>query len=90
MSKYTDITLGNCLLGERAAACLLVLMTGERGARAYYQSPTPLAEYGYYYESIVDRWIAFDNRAGTCYIEHYATEHEAKEALADGTELLAA
>lgn len=90
MGRYTEIPLHGCLIGDQAAACLLRLVMGERGARTYYESPTPLAEYGYYYDSNLCRWIAFDNRASVCFIQEYRTEQEAREALTDGTELLAA
>ena len=78
-------TLGGCLTGEQAAAALIRLMEGEKGSRSYRQSGEL---YGYYYETALRLWVAFDNRAGSCFIQTYANETSAKEALYDDYELL--
>lgn len=80
--------LNGCLLGDRAAACLMRMMVGEGEARAYREASALAGEYGYYYEPLLKEWIAFDNRGGTCWVDTYGKEKEAKEALRDGDELL--
>ena len=47
-------------------------------------------EYGYYYEPRIRKWITFDNRMGTFYVEICDTDREAEQLLTDGNGLLAA
>ena len=58
MKKHT-LTIG-CLLGDQAAACLMRLITGEKGSRGYTYSCGE--EYGYFYDPFLKKWMAFDNR----------------------------
>lgn len=84
--RYT-LTIG-CLLGDQAAACLMNLITGEKGSRNYTFAPG--CEYGYYYEPRCKRWIVFDNRHNTCLVELCNTDAEAEAFLYDETDLFAA
>ena len=69
-------TAKSCLLGDQAAACFFHLARGN--------------EYGYYYEPRIRKWITFDNRMGTFYVEICDTDREAEQLLTDGNGLLAA
>lgn len=46
--------------------------------------PTSPADKGYYLDT--DRWVAFDNTQGECFVEDFATEAEAK-AWVEGKEV---
>lgn len=86
--KRCTLTLG-CLLGDQAAACLMRLLSGEKGSRNYTFSSG--SEYGYYYEPRCRRWIVFDNRHSTCLMELCNTDKEAEAFLYDdSTDLFAA
>ena len=51
MKKHT-LTIG-CLLGDQAAACLMRLITGEKGSRGYTYSCGE--EYGYFYDPFLKK-----------------------------------
>ena len=51
MKKHT-LTIG-CLLGDQAAACLMRLITGEKGSRGYTYSCGE--EYGYFYDPVSEK-----------------------------------
>ena len=81
-------TIDGILLGDAAAACFYHLVAGEKGSRNYEHARCN--EYGYFYEPFIRKWIAFDNRAGGCYVEVCNSSKEAEKLLRDGEELLAA
>lgn len=85
--KRCTLTIG-CLLGDQAAACLMRLITGEKGSRGY--TFTSGCEFGYYYEPRFRQWIAFDNRHNTCLVEVCKTDHDAEAFLYDDGALFAA
>ena len=72
----------------QAAACLMRLITGERGSRSYTYSCGE--EYGYFYDPFLKKWMAFDNRHNTCLVEQCNTSKEAENFLYDDTGLFAA
>lgn len=84
----SSFILGGILLGDAAAACFYHLIAGERGSRNYTYARCN--EYGYFYEPFIHKWIAFDNRAGECYVEVCDSSREAEKLLKDGEELLVA
>ena len=86
MKKHT-LTIG-CLLGDQAAACLMRLITGEKGSRGSTYSCGE--EYGYFYDPFLKKWMAFDNRHNTCLVEQCNTSKEAENFLYDDTGLFAA
>lgn len=83
-----SFTLNGLLLGDAAAACFYHLIAGEKGSRNYEYARGN--EYGYFFEPFIHRWIAFDNRAGECYVEVCESSKEAEKLLRNGEELLAA
>ena len=81
-------TAKSCLLGDQAAACFFHLASGESRSRNYRFARGN--EYGYYYEPRIRKWITFDNRMGTFYVEICDTDREAEQLLTGGNGLLAA
>lgn len=81
-----NMTINGILLGDAAAACFYHLIAGEKGSRNYTYAKCN--EYGYFHEPFIRKWIAFDNRAGDCYVEICNSSKEAEKLLHDGEELL--
>lgn len=76
------------LQGDMAAACFFRLLEGERGSRAYVFADG--GEFGYFFVAELRRWVVFDNRMATCFVEVCESAEKAEKLLEDGNELLAA
>ena len=84
MSRHMDYSDLPLLYEAEALNCLVNLMEGEGSHRPYQH--TAGNEFGVF--SILDRWVAFDNRLNELYVETFKTEAAAIRALNDGNEFL--
>ena len=72
------------LYEAEALECLVGLIEGEGSHRPYQR--TKGTEFGVF--SILDRWVAFDNRLNDLYVEMFENEDKAIRALYDGNDFL--
>lgn len=85
--EVRDRLLPGCLIETAAARCFFNLVSGEHNSRDYQYSRK--TEFGYFWDSYLEKWIMFDNRMGTFFVSICNTSDEAFNLLIDGEELFA-
>ena len=73
-----------CLIESAAARCFFNLVSGEHNSRDYQYSRK--TEFGYFWDSYLEKWIMFDNRMGTFFVSICNTSDEAFDLFIDGEE----
>lgn len=76
------------LTGQEAWEVFFYLICGEYLSRNYRH--VKRYQCGYFYVDVINKWVLFDNRNRTFYVDVFDSYRSLEEAIRDGEELFAA